>query len=73
VLNKRLDVNNVLLHPSGSRAVLVADRKDGGFALARFKLGNGRRDADADRVQDRHDKCPEEFGTRPNGCPKARR
>jgi uncharacterized delta-60 repeat protein len=55
-------------------AVIVAGsgrekrRDPDSFALARYELDHEPRDTDADGVRDRRDECPQEFGTRKNGC-----
>jgi hypothetical protein len=42
-------------------------------ALARYLVAAGPRDADADGVRDRLDRCPTRFGVNPSGCPHYRR
>ena len=40
------------------------------LALARFEIAPGPPDADADRILDAEDRCPERFGANATGCPR---
>lgn len=67
-----LDSEDLALSDAG--AVLLGNRRDGdGAIVARFTLGSGEDDLDADGTADARDLCPLGAGTDSRGCNKAPR
>jgi uncharacterized delta-60 repeat protein len=66
------DADAALLEPDG-KILLVGTIGDGKAGVARLLVAPGAADADADGVEDVKDSCPDQFGTRGNGCPKRHR
>jgi uncharacterized delta-60 repeat protein len=60
------DAYDVALQPDGR--IVAAGESGHKIALARYEVGPGPRDADADGVRDGADRCPTRFGDHPDGC-----
>lgn len=72
---RRLDdfATGAALTPDGSELLVVGTargKKGSQAAIAQYELFDGPPDADADGVRDKRDRCPREWGSKPNGCPQ---
>jgi uncharacterized delta-60 repeat protein len=65
------DAHDVALQQDGK--IVAAGSSDRQIALARYEVKAGPRDADADGVRGRADRCPVRFGDHPDGCTRYRR